>query len=420
MEAIYRADNPEALLEIFKKQYRTIVYSPELYKSVFSNVVSRNDSVDMQELGHKRDLSEEDRIRLAIRMLARCILRMGDIDRDGERLLEMAQMLFTLPEPAQGWHNQYFYTPLYNALAKNCPKKLKAMSRRPPPQFQVDSGEAALALLRNGHPVGQEVIRSILRRNPRENGYMPLLYYLRDSGFKLGYLGKKWEEDKDSIYSRREIINALASFPEGETRLLEMKEEGAIRWEKSSGICFGTLSRSVTEDDLKSEGAMQAMSQAGGYIMKANQRFGGAERILYVDITSDEDAEGHALNIAGWGQNSLYMTRSAFLGRSARCVAFMLAHEACEQRSVQGYLTAELGLSYLKAVSNPRRNDGALEDLRLGARVGGNYVDTGLGHPWDSEREWLAESASAVIIGEPVPQRARDAIASAIATFRNP
>lgn len=73
-------------------------------------------------------------------------------------------------------------------------------------------------------------------------------------------------------------------------------------------------------------------------------------------------------------------------------------------RENQGFFDSEFGLGYVNAYES-----GYIDDLSHGARIGGKYVDSN-GHPRDSEREWFAETTSAVIIGEKIPERARPAL----------
>lgn len=413
MEQIYRSNDPEEIMHIFLASYDLLGRNPELYREVLEDVVRNNDKVNISALDAQSSLSEADRVRLAIRVLARCILRMGDIDKNGDHLIKMWQLVARLPDAS--WNSTYFHNELYSALAKNSPELLlRIVGQQLSPDFRVDPPTAMLAVLQSGHSVDQIAIKNLLG-NGGWNAGISLLYYLQDSDFKLAQIEKWLSEIEGQPYIRRcwrerELINALASFPEGERRLEKMREAGRINFIRVSGIYFGTLSTGITVEDLRDQ--RQTFLQAASYILESNRRFGGAERILYVDITPDE-AEGKRLNPAGWGFNSLYITYGCLLNNSPRVISFILAHEACEQRISHGSLTTEIGLSYVEA-----SRDGTLEDLRLGRRIGGKYIHSGLGHPWDSEREWLAESASALIIGEEMPLRVQPALKAVEGTFR--
>jgi hypothetical protein len=343
---------------------------------------------------------------------------MGELDAGGDRLLAMGHKLGELPDAEYGWN---FHREFYSAMAKSAPDRLLGLIRQRLSQGLSSHGgllirdpeEAALSLLREGRPVGQDLLQALLRSS---GGGRPssLLYYVDDPRLKSEYIGRALRElegkpDMQRCWREPDLINALASYPEGRERLRKMRDSGRIAYIRVGGVYFGSLAGAVSMKELRAQ--RPALQQAAAYISEANRRFGGPEKTAFVDI---RDRVGDRLHEAGWGANSLFMTRGMLLENTPRAAAFILAHEACEQRSTQGFLNSEFGRSYIQAFRT-----GALEDLRLGRRIGGRYVETGYGHPQDSEREWLAESASAVIIGEGLPARARPALEAAQRLFRH-
>jgi hypothetical protein len=307
---------------------------------------------------------------------------------------------------------RYFGEPLYLAMARSAPAALLQALRDG--ALGLDAGQAMLSLLRSGYPVPQADLWGLTRGAAGE-GTIQLAFYIDDEAAKLGFLDAQWRRLEGEPYMRRcwrqrDIVNAPASFPTGVVRLDALRRSGQVDFVTVKGILFGTLRGSGVRREYLTQ-YMQSLAATAEYIAAANRNFGGREPVLYVDVSPDL-LGGEKLNEAGWSDGALYMTSGFLRGNSPRAASFTMLHETCEQRYLRGSFSAELGRSYVGAL-----RDGSVDTLRLGRRIGGAYADSGLGHPWDSEREWLAESASAAIIGEPVPPEAQPALRAVCQLF---
>jgi hypothetical protein len=405
---IYEANDPEILYGFFSRQVEFLKNNKALYTAVLITTYQHNDSIPMRELANKPNLSQEDRITLAIRYVNRSILRMGDLKGAGDLLERMGNDLEDLNFD---WRAGYFYETLYSALAANSPAVLAARvkSSAGPSGYVKDPCAAALALLRRGYHLDERVIQGLLSKISGYDAY-ELMFYSDDAAFKLSYINEKLRQCLDKPYktrrwAERELINILASFPEGRLRLEELKLSGHIVFLRVGAVYFGSVGDAVKLSEL--EAGVERLRFAARYMEQANDRFAGKGKVFYVDITPDT-LDGEKSNPAGWGPCALYATHETVMVVAERAMAFSLLHEACELRSVKGLINSEFGLGYVTA-----GEDGYIEDLKLGRRIGGQYADSGLGHPWDSEREFFAETNSAVIIGETLPERAQPALAAA-------
>lgn len=402
MESIYSCKHPEKLYSIIKNDINFLTRNKSLFFKILEDVASKNDNVNLKDLEERvYALTEKDKIRLAIRRVNRIIFRLGEIDKSAVRLTTIFNILSPLDD--EDWRiGMYFLRPLYAALAAVSPSDLELLLRQKMDIPRIE--EAVLALIRVGY-FKRDNIKPFLSKIEPETA----LLYIDDPFLKLNYLNDRLSKLQSLKYlqriwrGEREIINAFASFPEGRSRLQELKKTGVLDFVEMDGIFFGTLAGSAI--DLKTltehEKTLQKVSE---YLKLANERFSGPEKVFYVDITPDMH-DGKRLNGAGWGTNSIFLTLST-IKETSRAVSFTLLHEACERKLVQGVFSSELGLTYIAAF----RNDNLLEKFRLGRRIGGDYINSGYGHPWDSEREWLAEVASAVIIGEDLGIEAQPAL----------
>lgn len=336
--------------------------------------------------------------------MARSILRMRDLGGNCDALETMLERTRELPDD---WRARVvFRQTAYQALSASCPGTLEGLldGGRVPKE---DERLALLAFAREGGDASQERLERALK-GPDPRAAVPLTYYVDDPRSRLAFLNAEidrlWKLGYDKRrWEARDVLNAMASFPEGAERLDELKAAGRVSFVTVEGVRFGTLGDSGVPAERLSERA-ESLRQAARYVEESNRRFAGKEPVVYVDVTPDR-VGGRPQNPAGWSANALYMTEGR-LDASPRAVAFELLHEACEQKFERGRFTSELGSVYVDAFENGGR---PLETFRLGTRIG-EESSSGLGHPWDSEREWLAETASASIIGEPLNEGAAPAL----------
>jgi hypothetical protein len=413
LQAIYNSNDFAHLSQVFGQNISYIESNLRLFSQAMEEMYSANDNFDLSNISNPANPTPLDKMKLAIRSAAACISRCAELNGSSGRLLSMESRLNDLLNSSNSWQAAKYFQPLINnALARNCPSILAEQINS---QQISDPCSAALSLLRNGYSLPQSQIVQLCR-NGGSDSIFALAQYIDDPTAKLDFLMTNFNQLQGRPYSercwaQREIVNALASFPEGRTALNSLRTEGKIDFTVVHSVYFGALAGSgVSLGDINRN--QDALSLAAGLIVQANQRFGGREQTLFVDITPNALA-GQPLNPAGWGENSLYLTKDMLTENSSRAVAFVLLHETCEQRYVKGFFSTELGRTYLDALTKGRSQGAPLETLRLGTRIGGGYSNSGFGHPWDSEREWLAETASAVIIGEPLPNNASPALNAA-------
>ncbi|MFA5137798.1 MAG: hypothetical protein WC728_01105 [Elusimicrobiota bacterium] len=404
MKWLYETRDADALLREFKRSQAFAASHPELFMETLEDIHGHNDRVDFRAFPKSSPLPLKDGMRLSIRIMARAIFRMRDIPGSCAKIEEMLALTRGLP---QDWRvTDYFTREAYYAMAAACPAALlRGVKER-----KVERRELALiALLRSGHPVSQELAVEVLKSSYFREA-LPILYYLDDPGFKGKYLDEQFETARKTDYymrmwAARDLINAYASFPAGVRRLEELRDSGQVKGVRVAGIWFGTLGDSGL-DPRELEAQTAALTLSAEYINRANAAFGGKEPVLYVDFTPDV-VDGHELNPVGWSGNALYSTIGELKRSSAREAAFTLAHEACEQRFYKGRFSAAFGRTYWDAFDAGGR---LLEVFRIGNRIGEKFEEYRGGHPWDSEREWLAEVASAALIGEPLPEEAAPAL----------
>ncbi len=237
---------------------------------------------------------------------------------------------------------------------------------------------------------------------------------MNDKEFKLKFLAGEYDKlinmkFMEKFQRYRELINVMASFPEGRELLEKLKSGGKIDFVDIDGILFGTHDRTVVStEEIGSN--REALVKSAELINLVNSKMLGKEPIKYVDIFPSDASGCPAL----WYECSLGMTIDFLRDETPRAVAFVNAHEACEQKYVKGTFSRKLALTWLNAFENEGE---VLKLMKTGVRIGDKYAKNGLGHPWDSEREWLAEAGSAVLIGEKLPEEVNSSLKAAAELF---
>ena len=333
---------------------------------------------------------------------------MGELSGSGAVLGRMAKDLTDFPAV---WQFRYFFTTLDQARARNSPsdlayavKKLVESNGTDHSGYINDSisaADAALALLRAGYPIEEKTIHGLLSLGVDFSQY-GLLFYSSNSEVKLNYLNEKLKAHDNQPYSGkwtdREILNILASFPEGRKRLEELQSSGKVVFLEVGGIYFGSINSAVKSGELEKN--KEHLRLAADYIKKTNDRFPGKEKVFYVEIT--KDSEGSPVD---WTVTSIHASHEAIFNTGERAMSLALLYAACGVRADQGLLNSGFGLGYASAYENAY-----MDDLRLASRTGGEQPKSPLDSPMYSEREWFAETTSAVIAGEKLPDRAQPAL----------
>ena len=397
MRQIYTTSEPQELMNLFQEHLEYLQQDAEAFRIILKEVYSHNDNVNLNDLekNWKNGPTQKDRIKLSIRVVARTMLAMAEQKSGNQYLKSMHEGLHQLPKDWRGIY--YFHRQAYNSMARSNPDMLMDLLK----EDQVSNkGMVLVALLRKGRPVKQKVIESYLSRSGIGQELYPLTYYVTDSSYRVSYLNRQFEYYKNRKYNDKkfamvELINAYAAFAEGRKELEKQKSQGHLDYIEQDGVYFGILKGSgIQRKQIESK--KKLFKKIATYLHKVNRTFNDKESILFVEIQSRG---------ANWGECSLRIGSDELA--DPRSALFTLLHEACEQKYDKGYFSCEFGETYINAFSD---NMELIHMMRLRQRIGGTSLSSDKGHPWDSEREWLAEVGSAVVIGEKLDRKINPAI----------
>jgi hypothetical protein len=408
MKNIYSCNDPEKLLTIFEKSYKFAQNNQEIFFKNLQRLNRDNDLVNLLKLNRKETLTPDEESVLCARILARVIFCMGEIENCKNQFSQVMNAI--LKFPANPDLDKYLVKPVYMAMARISPDTLKDMIYEESTRNLID---AALAALRGNVRIKEKRLQEILEKSDC-NTSLCLLYYMNDTHYKLKYIEQEYKkleslEFFDRLQRNRELINMMASFPGGIELLKRLTNATKIDFVEVDGILFGTQDSNVVSAEEIGKNR-ESLIKSAKLINLVNSKMSGKEPIKYVDIFPS-DASGCP---AIWYECSLGMTIDFLRNETPRAVAFVNAHEACEQKYVKGIYSRKFALTWLNAFENKGE---VLNMMKTGVRIGGKYAKNGLGHPWDSEREWLAEAGSAVLIGEKLPEAANNSQKAAAELF---
>lgn len=202
--------------------------------------------------------------------------------------------------------------------------------------------------------------------------------------------------EKTQWFERDIISTRLAVQTENKEQYLE-KKLSARHYVAKNGIVFGSLKPDFIFADFlnRHRDKFDKMAEVLG---RLNQAF-GAEPIMYVDIGSGD------ANEAGWTQNSIYFS-SDYIDHSHEIGDLLQStgHEACERWQSKGFIDVRLSKYYLQLMGQKYENS-QLDKFRLKHRM---KDETNAGHPWDGEREFIAELGSILLVDPSVSDKLFD------------
>lgn len=185
----------------------------------------------------------------------------------------------------------------------------------------------------------------------------------------------------------RDIISTRLAVQTGDKDQYLEKTLSARHFIAKNGIVFGSLKPDFNFADFLDR-HRDKFDKMADVLGRLNQVF-GAEPIMYVDISSGD------ANEAGWTQNSIYFS-SDYIDRSHEIDDLLQSagHEACERWQSKGFIDVQLSKYYLQLMGQKYQGS-QLDRFRLKYRM---KDETNAGHPWDGEREFIAELGSTLLV----------------------
>lgn len=197
---------------------------------------------------------------------------------------------------------------------------------------------------------------------------------------------QKFPPEKNQWFERDIISTRLTVKTDDKKEYLD-KQLSSRQYVATNGIVFGSLNQNFNFVDFLSK-HQDKFDKIAEVLEQLNKAF-QTEPILYVDISSGD------ANEAGWAQNSIYFS-SDYIDHS-NVVADLLqstGHEACERWQSKGFMDVRLSKYYLQLMGE-KYQDSELDKFRLKHRL---QEETNAGHPWDGEREFIAELGSTLLV----------------------
>jgi len=272
---------------------------------------------------------------------------------------------------------------------------------------------AVLAGLRAGIPFENEKVSDLLKQYMTDLGNQ----VCQSMGtYNIIEIAGLLTDHNLTIEILNELQNRIQNFPPGKTQWLERdivstrltlqtgdkdqylkKKLPARHYEAKNGIVFGSLKPdfNFTEFLERHRDKFDKMAEVLG---RLNQSF-DTEPIMYVDISSGD------ANEAGWTQNSIYFS-SDHIDHSHEIDDLLQSagHEACERWQSKGFIDTRLSKYYLQLMG--QKYDGSqLDKFRLKHRM---KDETNAGHPWDGEREFIAELGSTLLVDPTISDKLFD------------
>lgn len=185
----------------------------------------------------------------------------------------------------------------------------------------------------------------------------------------------------------RDIISTRLSCAGEDKKEYLDKALGERQYTSREGIVFGTLDPSFdfSEFIVRHKDKFDKVAEV---LARINSAF-KTEPIMYVDISTGD------ANEAGWTQNSIYFSRD-FIEHSDNVddLSQSAGHEACERWQSKGFIDVPLAKYYLQLMGQQYAGS-ELDKFRLKHRL---TEETSAGHPWDGEREFIAELGSTLLV----------------------
>lgn len=272
---------------------------------------------------------------------------------------------------------------------------------------------AVLAGLRAGVPFENEKVSVLLKQYIADLGdqicqsmgtynIIEIVGLLTDSHLSAEILDelqnkmKNFPPEKTQWFERDIVSTRLAIQTGDKDEYLENKLPARHHVAKN-GIVFGSLKPDFNFADFlnRHRDKFDRMAEVLGLL---NQAF-GTEPIMYVDISSGD------ANEAGWTQNSIYFS-SDYIEHSHEIGDLLQStgHEACERWQSKGFIDARLSKYYLQLMGQKYQGS-QLDKFRLKHRM---KDETNAGHPWDGEREFIAELGSTLLVDPSVSEKLFD------------
>jgi len=203
-------------------------------------------------------------------------------------------------------------------------------------------------------------------------------------------LDELWEKMKISPQEKikwflGDVISTGLSLADDKNEYLKktLNENGFAVCE---GIFFGSQDDGLDLNDFSTRNKNK-LAKIAKAVTRINSAF-KSEPVLFVDIRSGG-------NEAGWTQNSIYFSRD-YIEKSdiVDDLAQVAGHEACERWQSKGFVDVQLAKYYLQLMGDQFAGSG-LEKFRLKNRLSNG---SGAGHPWDGEREFIAELGGTLLV----------------------
>ncbi len=193
-------------------------------------------------------------------------------------------------------------------------------------------------------------------------------------------------DDKSQWFERDIISTRLTVKSEDKEKYLESNLPGR-HYVSEGGIVFGSTDTDFNFQEflLRHKNKLEKIAKL---LNKINKAF-GTEPIMYVDFNSGD------ANEAGWTQNSIYFS-AEYIDHSGNVDDLLQStgHEACERWQSKGFIDVELAKYYLQLMGDNYIGS-ELDKFRLKYR---KNAETRAGHPWDGEREFIAELGSTLLV----------------------
>ena len=185
----------------------------------------------------------------------------------------------------------------------------------------------------------------------------------------------------------RDIISTRLAVKSDDKKDYVDQQLASRQYITPNGIAFGSLNPDFNFADflIRHQDKFDRISEV---ITHLNQAF-NSEPILYVDISSGD------VNEAGWTQNSIYFS-SDYIDHSQEVEDLLqsIGHEACERWQSKGFIDVQFSKYYLQLMGQ-KYEDSELDKFRLKHRL---KEESNAGHPWDGEREFIAELGSTLLV----------------------
>lgn len=373
-------------------------------------LVNNNNRINLYQIsaalkGEKYNLADEDMDKIraeqffAYRQIQASLITAGEIQQP-ESVSLLADFINRKSE------NSYLSNTAIDSLAKNglpeSKEKINEIVNNEKYNFEIRT-RAVLAGLRSGISFDSEKISKILSQ------------YLEILGDKLcqstgtyniieiaGLLPDKIQannilekldnrlEDfplKDSQWFKRDVISTRLNVEKNDQVEYLNKQLANRHYIAQNGIVFGSLDAGFDFSSFlpKQQDKFDKIAEVVDRLNKVFQ----TEPILYIDISSGD------ANEAGWTQNSIYFSSDYMNHRhEVNDLQQSAGHEACERWQSKGFVDTQLSKFYLQLMGQ-KYNNSQLDKFRLKYRI---KEKTQAGHPWDGEREFIAELGSTLLV----------------------